>query len=549
MPFKTTKMLMYLLVCILIFCNSSVGQTFAQKRNETQSTELVVPLVTGEMIWSGIIKDGQKMPYENGYRYDLYANNQDNQLQPLLLGNKGLWVWSEEPFAFEVKEDKILISKAKGEVKFGHSGNTLAEARKYVSANFFPASGKIPDELLFSKPQYNTWIELTYNQNQADVIKYAQAILDNGFAPGVIMIDDTWQEDYGKWNFHPGRFPDPKQMIVQLHQMGFKVMLWICPFVSSDQAMIVQKIMKFKGFLMQKKDGKPTWELATEPAIIEWWNGYSALLDFTNLSSVKWFNDQLDSLVKEYGVDGFKFDAGDMNFYPNDALSEKPVTPNKQCELYAQFGLRFPLNEYRACWKMAGLPLAQRLHDKNHSWEDLQKLIPHMTAEGLAGYTFSCPDMIGGGNWVSFLDSRTFDQNIVVRSAQIHALMPMMQFSVAPWRILDTQHLDAIKMAVKIRQKFISKILNLAIQSSKTGDPIVSSMEYSFPNQGFEKVNDQFMLGEDLLVAPMVKEGNNRTVVLPKGKWIDDDEKSYKGGKTYLLEVSLNRIPYFSLCK
>lgn len=134
-------------------------------------------------------------------------------------------------------------------------------------------------------------------------------------------------------------------MIDQLHQMGFKVMLWICPFVSSDQTMIVNKIMKFKGFLMQKKDDKPTWELATDPAIIKWWNGYSALLDFTNLSSVKWFNDQLDFLVKEYSVDGFKFDAGDMNFYPNDALSKKTASPNKHCELYAQFGLRFPLNE------------------------------------------------------------------------------------------------------------------------------------------------------------------------------------------------------------
>lgn len=510
---------------------------------------LTIDLLPNEKIWSGIIKDAQRMPYENGYKYDFFANNQENQLQPLLLGNKGLWVWSEEPFAFEINGDKILITNAKGEIKYGHSGNTLADARKFVSDKFFPASGKLPDELLFSKPQYNTWIELTYNQNQADVIKYAQAILDNGFSPGVIMIDDTWQEDYGKWNFHPSRFPNPKQMLDQLHHMGFKVMLWICPFVSPDQAMIVREIMKFKGFLLQKKEDKPTWESATDPAIIKWWNGYSALLDFTNPSSVKWFNDQLDSLVKEYGVDGFKFDAGDMGFYPDGALSMKSATPNRHCELYAQFGLRYPLNEYRACWKMAGLPLAQRLHDKNHSWEDIQKLIPHMNEEGLAGYTFSCPDMIGGGNWVSFMDANTFDQNIVVRSAQIHALMPMMQFSVAPWRILDVQHLDAVKKAVKIREKFTAKILELAVQSSKTGDPIVSSMEYCFPNQGFERVNDQFMLGTDLLVAPMVKGGDDRDVVLPKGRWISDDGKNYIGGKTYTLKVPLDRIPFFLLRK
>ncbi len=76
-------------------------------------------------------------------------------------------------------------------------------------------------------------------------------------------------------------------------------------------------------------------------------------------------------IVNNYGIDGFKFDAGDMGFYQPEALSKEPVTPNKQCELYAQFGLRFPLNEYRACWKMAGQPLVQRLRDKNHKWQEM----------------------------------------------------------------------------------------------------------------------------------------------------------------------------------
>lgn len=510
-------------------------------------SNLKIELLSGEKIWSGIIKDGQKMPYNAGYKYDFWANNQENQLQPLLLGNKGIWVWSEEPFAFEIQENAIAITNAKGEVKYGRAGVSIADAYKYVSANFFPASGKMPDELLFSKHQYNTWIELTYNQNQADVLKYAQAILDNGFAPGVIMIDDTWQEDYGKWRFHPGRFPNPKTMMDQLHQMGFKVMLWVCPFVSADQTMILQKLMKDKAFLMQQKPDKSTWEKATDPAIIKWWNGYSALLDFTNPAAVKWFGEQLEYLVKEYGVDGFKLDAGDMNFYPLDALSMIPSSPNRHCELYTHFGLLYPLNEYRACWKMAGQPLAQRLHDKNHSWEDVQKLIPHMITEALAGYTFSCPDLIGGGNWVSFTDLKTYDQDIVVRSAQIHALMPMMQFSVAPWRVLDKAHLDAVKKAVKIREKYTPLILDLARQSSKTGDPIISSMEYRFPGQGFEYVRNQFMLGDKILVAPVDDKQFNRVVILPKGKWIDEQGKQYKGGGTYNIEVPLDRIPVFTL--
>jgi alpha-glucosidase len=475
-----------------------------------------IPLQPGEHVWSGVIREGEKMPCAVGYRCDLYGDNRGNQMQPLLLGSRGLWIWSEDAFAFEVAADRIVITNARGEVKHGRAGSTLAEARRHVSAQFFPPSGRMPDELLFARPQYNTWNELTYNQNQADVLKYARGILEHGFPAGVLMIDDTWQEDYGLWNFHPGRFPNPQQMMSELYGMGFKVMLWMCPFVSGDQARLVKQLLKDKCFLMQKTQAKATWASATDPASIKWWNGYSALLDFSNPAAVKWFDGELDRLVKDFGVDGFKLDAGDMYFYPPEALSLESVSPNRACQLYAQFGLRFPLNEYRACWKMAGQPLAQRLHDKGHSWDDVQRLIPHMLVEGLAGYTFSCPDLIGGGDYVSFLDLKEVDQDLVVRAAQIHALMPMMQFSVAPWRVLDTAHLDAVKRSIKLREQFTPTILRLARESASTGDPIVRSLEYVFPRQGFELIKDQFMLGDSVLVAPLAAKPHKSPHIQPE---------------------------------
>jgi alpha-glucosidase (family GH31 glycosyl hydrolase) len=506
-----------------------------------------IKLNPGEKLWSGAIKQGHLMPFSGNYKFDFYANNNANQIQPLVLSNQGLYVWSEEPFQFEIKDNELIITDPYNKVQTGRVGTTLAEVQRYVSKTYFPASGKTPDTLLFSRPQYNTWIELTYNQNQNDVLKYARSIVANNLPTGVLMIDDTWQEDYGKWNFHPGRFPDPKAMMDELHKMGFKVMLWVCPFVSADQYLIYSELKKKKALFLEKQNPGDTWQSATEPIMIRWWNGVSAELDFTNPEAIKWFNAQLDRLVKDYGVDGFKFDAGDMNFYPPEALSMKTETPNEHCRLFAQFGLRFPLNEYRACWKMAGQPLAQRLHDKNHTWEDLQKLVPHMITESLSGYTFSCPDMIGGGDFVSFLNRSTFDQDLVVRSAQCHALMPMMQFSVAPWRILDQQHFDAVKKAVGLRTKFTPLIMDLVAKSAKTGEPILKNMDFVFPGQGLENVSDQFMLGDKVLVAPVQKPGTEREIILPKGKWKSDDGKVFKGGKAYKLSVPLDRLPYFEL--
>lgn len=506
----------------------------------------IVYLEPDEKVWAGIINEGHLMPYNGSHQFDFGGENLMNQLQPLLLTNKGRFIWSEKPFRFELVGNKIVISNNSGSIQKGVHGTSLADVQKYVSGKFLSPSGKYPDTLLFSSPQYNTWIELTYNQNQTDILKYARAIINNGLPPGVIMIDDTWQEDYGLWKFHPGRFSKPKMMIDSLHQMGFKVMLWICPFVSADQFLIYKKLKDQKAFLLEKKSPVQTWEQAEEPAMIRWWNGVSAVLDFSNPKAVTWFESQLLQLVSEYKVDGFKFDAGDLQFYPKNTVSMANVDANTQAELYTQFGLKYPLNEYRACWKMGGQPLAQRLCDKAHSWEDMQKLIPDMTLTGLFGYTFSCPDMIGGGDFVTFLNLSAIDQELVVRSAQIHALMPMMQFSVAPWRILNQVNLNAVKKAVTVRMKFTPLILELVKTSAISGEPIVRNLEYVFPHQGFEDIKDQFMLGDKMLVAPVVEKGQRyRNVILPEGKWKGDDNQIYQGGKSYLINVPIDRIPYF----
>lgn len=88
---------------------------------------------------------------------------------------------------------------------------------------------------------------------------------------------------------------------------------------------------------------------------------------------------------------------------------------------------------------MGGQPLVRRLGDKTYSWNGVASLVPSMVSAGLLGYSYTCPDMIGGGEYSSFLgiDASSFDQTLIVRSCQIHSMMPMMQFSVAPWRILN----------------------------------------------------------------------------------------------------------------
>ena len=459
--------------------------------------------------------------------------------QPLLISNKGRYIWSEEPFSYEFGKGILSITGRK-KIIAGQSGISLREAFLYSSRNFFPANGKLPASLMFSAPQYNTWIELMYDQNEKDILKYARAIIDNGYPPGVIMIDDNWQEDYGKWDFALKRFSDPKEMVEKLHQMGFKVMLWICPFVSPDSETF--RYLEKEGLLVSDKQNKAA-------AIVRWWNGASAVLDFSNPKAVAWFKNRLDALMNDYRIDGFKFDAGDADFYAGeDMVSFSPTSPNAHSEYFARIGLDYPYNEYRACWKMNGQPLVQRLRDKKHEWKDLKQLIPGMTALGLMGHAYSCPDMIGGGEYTSFLDGNLIDEELVVRSAQVHALMPMMQFSVAPWRVLGKEN-QAIccKMAL-LHTKMGDYILQLARESAKTGEPIVRSMAYNYPDGNYEQIKDQFFLGDRILVAPAIEKGKKtRHVIFPKGKWIGDDGSIINGPVTAEINVPISRLPYYQL--
>ena len=244
-----------------------------------------------------------------------------------------------------------------------------------------------------------------------------------------------------------------------------------------------------------------------------------------------------------------KVDAGDPERYLAEAIEvfDQKSYDTEQTYLWGKLGLAFPYNEFRACWKLGGQPLVQRLGDKSYSWNGVARLIPDMIAAGLNGYAYACPDMIGGGEYGSFLnvDPTKFNQKLIVRSCQIHAMMPMMQFSVAPWRILSKENLDICIKYAKWHEQLGSYLIEQAKQSAKTGEPIVRSMEYVFPNQGFADCKDQYMLGDKYLVAPVITESDTRTVKLPKGTWRDDQGKKYKGGETYTLHVPLDRLPYF----
>ena len=526
-----------------------------------------VKMLPGESWWGLCSNFGRQMPFNEAtdFRCDLRTSNYRHQSQSLLVSDRGRVLWCAEPVEATIGSGSIRLVSDAGEVVFTeNAGQTLAEAFRFASRTYFPPTGEVPDLLYFSAPQYNTWIELTYHQNERDILAYAQSMIDHGLPPGVFMIDDTWQLGYGTWEFDPRRFSDPKGMVEKLHRMGFKVLLWMCPFVSMDSPAFrriawgvnpddVKGYPTKGGFLTASAGG------AVAPQPIAWWNGYSALLDFTHPNAVAWFDEQLDGLKRDFGVDGFKFDGGAVSLYSGASettgergAAKRPfahdpsVSAARQSALYGAFALKHKGSEYRNGFGFAGQPVVMRLHDKDHSWAALQRLVPDMLAAGLVGCPFICPDMVGGGYWQAFLPGAPFSEELFVRSAQVQALCPMMQFSASPWRCLNAANQKIVQDAVAFRQRFAPTFVELAKKAAKDGEPIMRNLEYAYPGRGYATIQDEFLMGEDLLVAPVVEKGaTSRKVVIPPGTWKADDGTSVTGPATVEVATPLARLPHF----
>jgi hypothetical protein len=220
------------------------------------------------------------------------------------------------------------------------------------------------------------------------------------------------------------------------------------------------------------------------------------------------------------------------------------------CQLISSKQSKHKLNEMRACFNTQGRGLAQRLTDKSHSWDKrgIDMLIPNGLAMSILGYVYSCPDMIGGGLVGDFLanDYQDIDQELFVRYAQVATFFPMMQFSLAPWKVLSKENLQIVKNCCKIHDEISEYIKELVVKASKDCTPIMRSMQFQYPNGDYSLIKDQFMLGDKYLVAPVVTKNTfERKVVLPEGNWVDDEGNTYQGNQTITIKVPLERLPYF----
>ena len=509
-------------------------------------------LYDGECLYGGSAYDGAKNPFtkDSVYHAD-FRKLCVNQTMPLYLSTKGRYFYSETPFAVTIENGAVTFEG--GDVKEYAGGSSLRDAYLAAMRAHFPFDGRALPEAFFRTAQYNTWMEYTYDPTEEKVLSYAKAVLDNGFAPGILIIDEGWHGRYGQWEFDPHKFPHPKEMIEKLHAMGFKVLLWVVPLVCPDGQFFIRHC--FENLPDCDKDASRLFVRTKEGevALFKWWNGYSAALDMRKDCDREFLDKQLRHLMRDYGVDGFKFDGGTVDMYHAASVLGGTARDDEDAhamnQAWNEFGRRYDYHEYKDTYHGGGKCGIQRLCDKDHRWigNGIDTFVPASAITGLLGHPFICPDMIGGGEWIyNTMKDFKVDEELFVRMAEASALLPMMQFSWAPWRLLSKEALENVKRMAQLHCSMSDTILALVKKALETGEPIVRFMEYNYPHCGYHGIIDQFMLGESILVAPVITKGTrSRNVVFPSGKWRSQDGEIFDGECTREIESPLGKLLYF----
>lgn len=476
-----------------------------------------------------------------------------NQAAPLLLSNKGRWVWCERPFAFSFADGRLSVEadRADAKIEIGQTGDTLRSAYLHCSKTFFPPRGT-PKLDWFRNPIVNTWASLGYMQKQSDILELARGFKKMGVPPGVFMIDHGWHElPMGTWDFNFHFIPDPLGMVKEMKEsLGYSaVILWFDNHVAME-SLHYRDIVR-RGYTL--KTEASGYQLSF---VSQWWAGWGAVLDCTNPECFADVEKRLHWLMETYGVDGFFFDAGDPENFIDKLGYERnrprpfvaDATPSDMTRAYHMLGTTVPYQQHRASWKMGGLPLKQTERDKAPTFAALRMCLSNGIVAGLIGYPFIDFDMVGGGLFgPTQKDRRPVFQQQFVRSMQVQCLSPMVQLSIPPWKVLDAEHLDAFRKAISLRQKWVPYIVETAVATGRTGEPMMRSLEYAFPGNGYETVMDEFMMGEKLLVAPQIVENAvSRKVLIPPGTWRADDGQVYIGPKSVEVATPLDRLPYFT---
>ncbi|CAL8296284.1 unnamed protein product, partial [Gadus morhua 'NCC'] len=397
-------------------------------------------------------------------------------------------------------------------------GSDVTSIHKYMVRRYFPKPIQVPASDVFQHPVWSTWALYKTAVTQEKLLHWTT----------------RYTADYGEFDFDPQKFPNASGMFERLAASGFQVSLWTHPFVNYDSINFAVGVER--GYFVREPSG----EL---PALVKWWNGIGGILDFTNPDARDWYAAQLHTLKSRYGVTSFKFDAGETSYLPRQFSTLGPLTDPSRAEL-------------RVGYQSQNISCFFRIIDRDSVWGyelGLKSIIPTVLTIGILGYQFVLPDMIGGNAYPNRTTGDGHglpDRELYIRWLELSAFMPAMQFSIPPWAY-DDEVVEIARKFTEFHKNLVApRVLELAGEVLNTGDPIIRPLWWiANDDEAAYKIDSQFLIGDDLMVAPVLEPGKQeRDIYLPAGRWKSRKGEYFDKGPMYLTDypVDLDEIAYFT---
>ena len=182
----------------------------------------------------------------------------------------------------------------------------------YAAGRFWQLPTGIPDRRMMTHPVWSTWAQYKTEINESVILKFAEDIISNGFENSQLEIDDKWESCYGDATFDGTKFPAPASMVAKLKELGFRVTLWVHPFINLECESFSTASLPPNMYFIKSPKNKEVYNEGSFggdgifgdfegtvylPGITMWWQGFIAgYVDFSNELASKWWRDRLEIL-------------------------------------------------------------------------------------------------------------------------------------------------------------------------------------------------------------------------------------------------------------
>ena len=517
------------------------GYTYDKGDGEDTYIRQMLSLSVGELVYgmgerfTPFVKNGQSVDIwnEDGGT----STEQSYKNIPFYITNKGYGVLVNHPerVSFEVATE--MVTRTEFSVKGSYLDYFLINGptMKEVLTRYTDLTGK---PSLPAPWTFGLWLSTSFttNYDEETVMSFVDGMLNRGIPLRTFHFDCFWMKEFHWSDFlwDSRVFPDPAGMLKRIKAKGLNICVWINPYIGQESYLFDEGMKN--GYLIKRTNGQ-VWQWDA-------WQPGMAIVDFTNPAACKWFQDKLEFLL-DMGVDCFKTDFGERIPTENVAYFDgsDPVKMHNlytylynkcvfdllerkrgkgQAVLFARSatvgGQKFPVHWGGDCWS---------------DYESMEESLHGGLSLLMSGFGFWAHD-IGGFESTSTAD--VYKRWVAFGLLSSHSRLHGSSSYRVPW-VYDEEAVDVVRFFTRLKASLMPYLYKTAIDTSRSGVPTMRSMVLEYTeDKTCHYVDKQYMLGDNLLVAPIFNDQSIAEYYLPKGTWTDFFTGEEKEGAGWITE-------------